>query len=94
MYEKSGGPTVDGVFTVTGNVMEALLGVTGDIEMPEYDTTVNADNFFEKTQYEVEIDYDKELNEPKKFLADLFPVFVDRLANLDKAKWLETANVM
>lgn len=94
MYEKSGGPTVDGVFTVTGNVMEALLAVTGNIEMPDYDTTVNADNFFEKTQYEVEIDYDKEINEPKKFLADLFPVFIDRLANLDKAKWLETANVM
>ncbi|MFA6296659.1 MAG: DUF4012 domain-containing protein [Patescibacteria group bacterium] len=94
MYEKSGGPTVDGVFTVTGNVMEALLGVTGEIDMPEYGTAVNADNFFDKTQFEVEYDYDKQENEPKKFLADLFPVFLDRLSNLSKDKWLETANVM
>ncbi len=94
MYEKSGGPTVDGVFTVTGNVMEALLNVTGDIDMPEYNTKVNASNFFDETQWEVEYDYDKEQNEPKKFLADLFPVFIDRLAKLDKDKWLETANVM
>lgn len=94
MYEKSGGPTVDGVFTVTGNVMESLLGVTGEIDMPEYGTSVSADNFFDKTQFEVEYDYDKQENEPKKFLADLFPVFLDRLSNLDKDKWLETANAM
>jgi len=94
MYEKSGGPTVDGVFTVTGNVMEALLNVTGEIEMSDYGTSVNADNFFDKTQWEVEYDYDKQENEPKKFLADLFPVFLDRLSNLDKDKWLETANVL
>lgn len=94
MYEKSGGPTVDGVFTVTGNVMEALLDVMGEIDMPEYDTKINSANFFDETQWEVEYDYDKELNEPKKFLADLFPIFLDRLTNLNKNKWPDALNAI
>lgn len=90
-YEKTGGPTVDGVIAVTPTVMQKLLEITGPIEMPEYETTIDAENFIEKTQYEVEVDYDKEENEPKKFLADLAPkvlenLFVDKgMSRLSKA---------
>ena len=49
--------------------------------MPEYDTTVDARNFIEKTQYEVEVDYDKEQNRPKKFIADLMPKIFDKVFN-------------
>jgi len=93
LYEKSGGPTVDGVFTATGTVMEELLRLTGAIDMPEYDTVVNTDNFFDETQWKVEIDYDEEENRPKKFLADMFPKFLDKLTNLDKDKWLDVVDV-
>lgn len=78
-YEKTGGPTVDGVIAVTPNLMQNLLEITGPIEMPEYDTTIDADNFIEKTQYEVEVDYDKEENRPKKFIADLMPKILDEI---------------
>jgi len=78
-YEKTGGPTVDGVIAVTPELLCDLLEITGPIEMPEYDTTVDARNFIEKTQYEVEIDYDRELNRPKKFVADLTPKILDRV---------------
>ena len=47
--------------------------------MPEYGTTIDADNFVEKTQQEVEVDYDKELNQPKKFIADLTPKILDKV---------------
>lgn len=80
-YEKTGGPTVDGVITMTPMVMQELLKVTGPIEMPEYDVVVDSDNFIEKIQYEVEVDYDKELNEPKKILADLAPKILDKIFN-------------
>ncbi|MDQ1284267.1 MAG: hypothetical protein QG620_615 [Patescibacteria group bacterium] len=80
-YEKTGGPTVDGVITMTPTVMQKLLEVTGPIEMPEYGVTVDKDNFVEKIQYEVEVDYDKELNQPKKILADLAPMILDRIFN-------------
>lgn len=78
-YEKTGGPTVDGVVAMTPTVIEEMLSVTGPIEMPEYDTTVDESNFVEKTQYEVEMDYDKEENRPKKFIADLAPKVLDKL---------------
>jgi hypothetical protein len=78
-YEKTGGPTVDGVIAVTPNLIQNLLEITGPIEMPEYETTVDKNNFIEKTQYEVEVDYDKELNRPKKFIADLTPKIFDKV---------------
>ncbi len=80
-YEKTGGPTVDGVITMTPSIMQKLLEITGPIEMPEYEVTIDKDNFIEKIQQEVEIDYDKELNQPKKILADLAPQILDRLFN-------------
>ncbi|HLN18726.1 MAG TPA: DUF4012 domain-containing protein [Patescibacteria group bacterium] len=80
-YEKTGGPTIDGVITMTPTVLQKLLEVTGPIEMPEYDVTIDKDNFIEKTQFEVEIDYDKEINQPKKILSDLAPKILDKIFN-------------
>lgn len=78
-YEKTGGPTVDGVIALTPTVMQKMLEITGPIEMPQYETTVDKDNFVEKTQYEVEVDYDKEQNKPKQFIADLAPKILDKV---------------
>ncbi len=80
-YEKTGGPTVDGVIAMTPAVMQKLLEITGPIEMPEYNVTIDKDNFIEKVQQEVEVDYDKELNQPKKMLADLAPLMLDKIFN-------------
>lgn len=94
-YEKTGGPTVDGVITMTPEIMRDLLEITGPIEMPEYDVVVDTDNFIEKIQYEVEVDYDKEANEPKKILADLAPKILDRIFNARSfADMARTADVL
>ena len=78
-YEKTGGPTVDGVIAITPELLQDLLKVTGPIDMPEYGKTIDADNFTEVTQQEVEVDYDKDLNQPKKFVADLTPKILDKV---------------
>ncbi|EKE20215.1 MAG: hypothetical protein ACD_8C00038G0001 [uncultured bacterium] len=78
-YEKTGGPTADGVITLTPTVMQKLLEITGPIEMPEYDVTLDSENFIELTQYKVEVDYDKEENKPKKILSDLAPLVLEKL---------------
>jgi flagellin-like hook-associated protein FlgL len=80
-FEKTGGPTADGVITLTPDVMEKLLEITGPIEMPEYEVTIDANNFVEKTQYEVEFGYDKEENQPKKIISDLAPIVIDKISN-------------
>ena len=94
-YEKSGGPTVDGVITMTPTVMQKLLTLTGPIDMPEYGITVNKDNFIQSVQYQVEVDYDKELNNPKKILSDLAPKILDRILNMKSFSEMSQAmNVM
>ena len=78
-YEKAGGETVDGVISLTPTIIERLLALTGPIDLPAYGVSLNQDNFLDVTQYKVEVDYDKELNQPKKILTDFTPLFLERL---------------
>lgn len=94
-YEKTGGPTVDGVMTLTPTVIQKFLEITGPIEMPEYGVTLNKDNFIENIQYEVEVDYDKKENRPKKILSDLAPIILDKLSQTrDPKAVLQTTDVL
>lgn len=78
-YEKAGGSTVDGVISLTPDIIEKLLALTGPIEMPDYGTSLNAQNFRDIVQFKVEIDYDKSENRPKQILSDFAPKFLDQL---------------
>ncbi|MFA6995047.1 MAG: DUF4012 domain-containing protein [Patescibacteria group bacterium] len=50
-YEKSAGPSVDGVISVTPTVVEGLLEITGPIDLSkEYGLIIGADNFWEAVQ--------------------------------------------
>ena len=94
-YERTGGPTVDGVITMTPTVLKKLLKVTGPIELSEYGITINEENFSEKIQYETEVGYDKELNQPKKILADLAPKILDKIFNQGNlSNVAETMNII
>lgn len=81
-YEKTGGPTVDGVISLTPTLIERLLELTGPITMSEYEVVLSAENFVELVQYKVEVDYDKEVNRPKQILADFAPKFIEALGEL------------
>lgn len=83
LYEKTGGPTVDGVIAVTPEAIKKLLLITGPIEMPEFGVTITADNFVAETQNQVENLYDKEENRPKKILSALAPILIERTLQSD-----------
>ncbi len=80
-YEKSGGPTVDGVIALDTHLFKDLLKITGEISLPEYKLAVNDQNFNEVVQKQVEIDYDKKENQPKKVLADLAPKIISQISS-------------
>jgi hypothetical protein len=80
-FEKTGGPTVDGVITMTPEVLKKMIEITGPIDMPEYGKVITADNFIGEIQNEVEEDYDNQMNQPKKIVADLAPIIIDRIFN-------------
>ncbi|EKE16280.1 MAG: hypothetical protein ACD_11C00021G0009 [uncultured bacterium] len=88
-YERTGGPTVDGVITITPVVLQKLLEITGPIEMTDYEVILDSENFIEKTQNKVEKDYDKKENKPKKILSDLAPMILDRIV---KTRDIETVS--
>ncbi len=88
-YEKTGGPSVDGVIAFTPKVLENLLRITGPINHEKYNQVVSADNFVELTQNQVDSEYDKTLNRPKQFLADLAPLILEKVFNSPPEKWME-----
>ncbi|MEA2065071.1 MAG: DUF4012 domain-containing protein [Patescibacteria group bacterium] len=79
-YEVSGGSTVDGVIAITPEIIIDLLKITGPIDMEEYGKVVDADNFMWTAQYYVELEYDKEGNKPKKFIADFTSILISKLS--------------
>ncbi|MEI8097169.1 MAG: DUF4012 domain-containing protein, partial [Candidatus Moraniibacteriota bacterium] len=94
-YEKTGGPTVDGVITLTPTVMQKLLVQTGPISLPQYGLTVDADNFIPVVQEQVETKYDKEENQPKKILADLTSLLIEKVfASQDKETLYRIMNAL
>lgn len=78
-YEKTGGPTVDGVVTLTPEILKRFLALTGPVFLEKYGVTLDERNFLESIQYQVEVAYDKEENRPKQILADLAPILLERI---------------
>ncbi len=92
-YEKTGGPPVDGVIAFTPQILEDFLRIIGPINHEKYNTVVTAENFVEITQSKVEKEYDKELNRPKQFLADLAPLILEKVFSASPEKWIQIMEV-
>lgn len=94
-YGKEGGEPVDGVIALNTTVMIDLLKLTGPIDLPQYNLTVDSNNFLSQIQYQVEKGYfekmDGELtNEPKTVLKDMFPLLINKIDNYsDKKQFIE-----
>ncbi|MFA6197551.1 MAG: DUF4012 domain-containing protein [Patescibacteria group bacterium] len=88
-YEKSGGPTVDGVISLTPEVITNLLKITGSIDMQaKYGVTITSENFIDETLNQVELVYDKTTNKPKQFIADLLPELLNKLLASNQTAFL------
>lgn len=92
-YEEGRGFRPDGILYITPAAVEDLLALTGPIRPPGYGLEITSENFVRATELQVEFGYDKELNNPKEFLLDFIPVFLDRLGRLPSDSAL-TAFVM
>jgi len=83
-YEQEGGKPVDGVMAINATAFQNLLDITGPIDMPEYNTVINSDNFLDVTQYKIEKEYfdnplNRVINEPKSILKDMMPRVITKL---------------
>ncbi|MCF7795222.1 DUF4012 domain-containing protein [Patescibacteria group bacterium] len=92
-YEKSDGPTVDGVISFTPSVIEDLLKILGPIDMTdEYGVIITHENFWETVQPIVEkktvlktTEEGKTIREkntePKKIIGDMMNTLLNELPN-------------
>jgi len=78
------GTKFENVIAINTNLLESFLKITGPIEIPEYNLTIDHSNFLKEIQYEVEAGRDKIPGQnPKKVLSYLAPILMDKLKNLD-----------
>lgn len=90
--ENDGGPAVDGVITLTPTVISRMLEITGPVELPEFQKTINGGNFLAEIQEEVE--YGPNRQKPKQILVDFTPKFLEKLGQLDKEKWASIFKIL
>lgn len=81
-YEKSGGPSVDGVVAFNAQVLSELLKLTGNITLAEYDQVFTPETVVLALQHETEFEYDKDKNQPKEVIGDLMKVLIERLMKI------------
>ncbi len=90
-WSESGQPTLDGIIAVNSSILPKLMKLTGPITLDTYGKTVTADNVLFETQKAVELEYDREKNTPKAFVADLNKEVLARLQELPANRWSEVA---
>jgi uncharacterized protein Yka (UPF0111/DUF47 family) len=72
------------VISINTNVLASLIDITGPIELPSYNLTIDSNNFLPELQREVEAGQDKKPGQnPKRILSVLTPILIDKLKNLD-----------
>lgn len=81
LFEKEGGETPDLIITMTPEIILDMLERTGPITLPQHNVTLTKENFVEQTQVETSVNYDKTLNQPKQFLADFFPILMEKVGS-------------
>jgi hypothetical protein len=88
-FEKEGGETPDIIIALTPNMVIDLLKITGPIDLPKYNLTLNSDNFIEQTQFFTSnSEKQNSPNAPKQILADFFNIFIQKLTDLPNEKWV------
>ena len=107
-YEKSDGPSVDGVISFTPSVMEKLLEVTGPIDMTkDYGLVITSDNFWQQVELTAERDNLAKSNpeavtnlpqgvknKPKKIIGDLMSKILEVLPKkLDKNNLIKLLSI-
>ncbi len=91
---EQGRASVDGVIAMNPKIFEELLRLTGPIHMSQYGVILTAANFQETVQYQTSVAYERELNQPKKFLADFAALFLARLQTLSSEQLISLLQIL
>jgi len=81
MFSSNSGSSVDGVIAINATVLQKLLAVTGPVDFPEYNTTVNSENVIDVLQKEIE--GKRNSANPKTIISDLAPKILEKVFSVN-----------
>ena len=90
-FKKEAGYEVDGVLTLGPGIISEILKVVGPVEMPEYGSVINDENFVSTIQEEIE--YGDNRQQPKKIVMDMAPKLLEKISSADRGQWLDIFNI-
>jgi hypothetical protein len=89
--EKETGRTVDGVMGLNLTLAQQILKATGEIQLPDYQEKINADNFFERAEYYSEINFFPGSTQKQDFLGSVVRVLFEKIKESDQKVWFKLA---
>lgn len=92
-YEMSRGFSVDGVISLTPDIIVDLLKITGPVTLDKYQVTLTCDNFIQETENQVEVEFNKAENRPKQMIADLIPILLNKILKTKPGDFLSVVQV-
>lgn len=83
LYQLESEQRLDGIIAIDTSLITSLLKLTGPVEFPDLGLSITSDNFLTTVQAEVEQNYFTRAgalaeNEPKKILAQMMPIVLNR----------------
>ncbi|MCD4705392.1 DUF4012 domain-containing protein [bacterium] len=88
-FSEASNQSLDGLIALNSDIMVDILGILGPIYLEEFDLEITKENFYQKVQQEVEINYDREKNQPKEIIGVLMEKVMDRVFNDESLNYLE-----
>ncbi|MCX6726904.1 MAG: DUF4012 domain-containing protein, partial [Candidatus Shapirobacteria bacterium] len=92
-FEKETGRKVDGVLAVNLSVAKAILGVTGEIFVPDFKEKVNKDNLYEQAEFYAETQFFPGSTQKASFLGMLAKQLFEEIKTMDLTKKAELVAV-
>jgi len=88
-FEKETGRKVDGVMAVNLSMAKAILGVTGEIFVPDFKEKVNKDNLYEQAEFYAETKFFPGSTQKASFLGMLAKQLFEQIKTMDVKKKAE-----
>jgi len=89
--EKETGRKVDGVIGLNLLLAQRILKAVGEIDLPDYQEKINAENFFERAEYHSEINFFPGSTQKQDFLGSVSRVLFDKIKQGDQKIWFGLA---
>lgn len=90
LWQRGGEEPVDGVVSITPDLLARLLPVLGPVYLPSYEETVTESNLVELSDYYTHLELYEGVTRPggpKQFVVELAEVVVQRLLELPASSW-------